>query len=52
MALGIFKTALRLRDWHVFHVTTIGDFERFQYLTLKQAFRKTKSFLKNRCVDL
>ena len=42
MVLGIFKIALRLRDWYVFcdnHTVNI-----FNTLTLKQIFQKTKTF--------
>ena len=46
MVLGIIKIALRLRDWHVFmwHVFFISNV--FNSLTLKEIFRKTRTFYK------
>ena len=44
--LGIFKIALRLRDWHVFVWQSVKVSNVFNTLTLKQIFWKTKTFFK------
>ena len=44
--LGIFKIALRLRDWHVFMWQSVKVSNVFNTLTLKQIFWKTKTFFK------
>ena len=44
MVLGILKTALRLRDWHVFLWQSLEILNVFNTLTLKQIFCKTKTF--------
>ena len=44
--LGIFKIALRLRDRHVFIWQSVKVSNVFNTLTLKQIFRKTKTFFK------
>ena len=46
MVLGIFKIALPFERLTCFYVTIGGNFERFQYLTLKQILLKTKTFFK------
>ena len=46
MALGIFKTAFRLRDRHVFMRQSVKVSNAFNTLTLKQIFWKTKNFFK------
>ena len=46
MVLGIFKIALRLRDWHVFMWQSVKVSNVFNTLTLKQIFWKTKTFFK------
>ena len=46
MILGIFKLALRLRDWHVFMWQSVKILNVFNSLTFKEIFCKTKSFFK------
>ena len=46
MVLGIFKIALRLRDWHVFMWQSVKVSNVFKTLTLKQIFWKTKTLFK------
>ena len=44
--LGIFKIALRLRDWHVFMWQSVKVSNVFNTVTLKQIFQKTETFFK------
>ena len=44
--LGIFKIALRLRDWHVFMGQSVGILSAFNTLTLKQIFWKLETFFR------
>ena len=44
--LGIFKTVLYLRDWHIFFVAIVGDYERFHYFILEKNFPQNGSFFK------
>ena len=44
MVPGIFKIALRLRDWHAFMWQLVKIFNVFSSLTMKQIFWKTKTF--------
>ena len=44
--VGIFKTAFRLRDWHVFMWQSLEILNFFNTLTLKQIFWKTQALLK------
>ena len=46
MSLGIFKMALRLRDWHVFIWQSVKVSNVFNTLAFKQIFWKTKTFSK------
>ena len=46
MVLRIFKTAIPLRDWHVFMQQPVEILNVFNILTLKQIFWKTKTFFK------
>ena len=41
-----FQIDLRLRDWHVFMWQSVEVSDVFNTLTLKQIFRKTKTFFK------
>ena len=46
MVLGIFKIALRLRDWHISMQQSVKVSNAFNTLTLKQIFWKTETFFK------
>ena len=46
MPLGIFKIALRLRDWQVLMWQSAEILNVFNTLTLKQIFWKRKTFFK------
>ena len=41
MLQGIFKIALRLRDWHVFTISE--SFKRFHYFNFEQNFLDNKN---------